>query len=74
MTTYLLHMLEVMGNQLNWLLNNIPEILMMVMKTKFVQALKGSWESGSIVSIGLLLGGNGGGIPAGEAVLFDCLP
>ncbi len=46
----------------------------MVMKTKCIQALKGSLGSGSIVSIGLLLGGNGGGSPAGEEGFVDCLP
>ncbi len=71
---YLLHLLQVMGNLPNWLLNNMPEISMMVMKTKCVQALKSYWGSGSIVSIGLLSGGNGGGIPAGEPVFVDCLP
>ena len=74
MTTYLLPLLEVMGNQPNWLLNNMPEILMMVMKTKCVRALKGSWGSGSMVSIGSPSGGNGGGILAGEDVFVDRLP
>ncbi len=75
MTTYLLPLLDVMGNQPSWLLNkDMPEILMMAMKTKCVQVLKGSWGSSSIVSIGLLSGENGGGIPAGEAVFVDCLP
>ena len=74
MTTYLLPLLEVMGNRPNWLLNNMPEMLMMVMMTKCVRALKGSWESGSIVSISLLSGGNGGGIHAGESVFIERLP
>ncbi len=71
---YLLPLLEVMGNRPNWLLNNMSEILMMVMKMKCVRELKDSWGTGSKVSIGLLLGGNGGGIPAGEAFFVDCLP
>jgi hypothetical protein len=74
MTTYLLPLLEVMGNWFNWLLNNMPEISIMVMKTKCVRAVKGSWGSGSIVSNGLPLGGNGGGIPARENVFVYCLP
>ncbi len=60
MTTYFLPLLDMMGNQPNWLLNNMPEILMMVTKTKCAR--------------GLLSGGNGSGIPAGEAVFVDCLP
>jgi hypothetical protein len=74
MTAYLLPLLDMMGNWPDWLLNNMPEILMMVMKMKCIQALKDSWGSGSIVSIVLLLGGNGGEIPAGEAVFVGCLP
>ncbi len=74
MTTDLLPLLKVMGNRPNQLLKNMPEITMMVMKTKCIQALKGSWGNGSIVSIGLLSGGTGGGIPAGEDVIVDCLP
>jgi hypothetical protein len=71
---YLLPLLEVIGYRPDWLLNNMPEILMMDMKTKCVRALKGSWGSSSIVSIGSLLGGNGSGIPDGEDVFIDCLP
>ncbi len=74
MTTYLLPLLEVMGDWLIWLLNNMPEILIMVMKTKCVGGLKGSWGSSSIVSTGLLLGGNGGGIPAGDGYLWNVYP
>ncbi len=74
MTIYLLPLLDVMGNQPDWLLNNMPEILMMVMKMRCIQVLKGSWGSSSIPLIGLLSGGNGGGIPTAEAVLVDCLP
>ncbi len=70
MTSYLLPLLEVMGNLPDWLLNNMPEISMIVMKTKCVQALKGSWGSGYIVSIGSLSSGNDGGIPAGELVFL----
>jgi hypothetical protein len=61
-----------MGNRPDWLLNNMPDIFMIVIKTKCVRALKSSWGSSSIVSIGLPLGGNGGGIPAGEDVFVDC--
>ena len=73
MTTYLLPLLEVMGNQPNWLLNNMPEILIMVMRTKCVQVLKDSWGGGSIVSTGLPFGGNRGGIMSEEEVILDCL-
>jgi hypothetical protein len=45
----------------------------MVMKTKCARALKSSWGSGSIVSIRLPSGGNGGGTPAGEEVFMDHL-
>jgi hypothetical protein len=46
----------------------------MVMRTKCICVLKGSWGSRSIVSIGSQLGGNGGGFPAREDVFVDCLP
>jgi hypothetical protein len=72
---YLLPLLEVMGNRPDhWLLNNMPEILIMVMKTKCVCALKGSWGSSSIVSFGLPSGGNGGGTPTGDEVLWIAYP
>ncbi len=37
-------------------------------------SIDGFGGSGSIVSIGSLSGGNGGGIPAGEPVFVDHLP
>jgi hypothetical protein len=38
---YLLPLLEVMGKWPNWLLNNMSEILMMVMKTKLRTSVEG---------------------------------
>jgi hypothetical protein len=46
----------------------------MVMKTKCICVLKGFLGSGSIVSISLPSGGNGGGFLAGEEVFMDHLP
>jgi hypothetical protein len=48
--------------------------LIMVMKMKCIWALKGSWRSGAIVSIGLQSGENGGGFPYGKEAFVKCSP